>query len=318
LDVVIIDAMTEQPPPSGEDAARPLPYPYNLDLSGVLRNLNRVTPQARYRLANDVVTKSYLFAAMQLLEKELGPDPVRRLVDPEDEESVGRPLLSFLSQRRVVEEVAHNPAGFVRRANLGSLRSTWRTTSDFVADVLRFGLWAQHYLGAYAADIAEGAEQLVKGPNFLDALQSVAYFDQLTMSNLPAFRLQLVATTSAEGDETIRDALTENYEKIVDMWKEVHAAVLERRGLQLRPDVSADDFADLLTAAVEGLAVRALADRNARVIDHDRQRALFEKACQALLAGCTERRDEATGKSLRETVADMIRGSSSGEDDDED
>lgn len=36
-----------------------LPYPYNQDLSKILRSLNRRTPFARRRLANDPVTAAY-------------------------------------------------------------------------------------------------------------------------------------------------------------------------------------------------------------------------------------------------------------------
>ena len=43
-----------------------LPYPYNQDLSQVLRNLNRRTPFGRRRQANDPVTAAYLVAAVRL------------------------------------------------------------------------------------------------------------------------------------------------------------------------------------------------------------------------------------------------------------
>ncbi|MEH0416115.1 hypothetical protein [Streptomyces sp. B21-083] len=72
-----------------------LSYPYNQDLSGVLRRMNRRTPFSRKRLANDPVTAAYVLAGMQLIRRHLGPGAQRVLNDPEDDNSLGRPLLSL-------------------------------------------------------------------------------------------------------------------------------------------------------------------------------------------------------------------------------
>src|SRR2546423_9926248 len=82
-----------------------LPYPYNQDLSTVLRHLDRRTPFSRQRLANDPVTAAYISAAMRLVQRHVGPGVQRVLADPEDEKSLARRLLSFLSQRAVAAEV---------------------------------------------------------------------------------------------------------------------------------------------------------------------------------------------------------------------
>lgn len=71
-----------------------LPYPYNRDPSTVLRRLDRRTLFSRQRLAND----------------------------PDDENSLGRPLLSFLSRRAVAAEVASNPGPFPRVGGTSTLR----------------------------------------------------------------------------------------------------------------------------------------------------------------------------------------------------
>ena len=70
-----------------------LPYPYNQDLSKVLRGLNRRTPFGRRRLANDPVTAAYLMAAVRLIQHHLGPGASRTLADPDDADSISRPLL---------------------------------------------------------------------------------------------------------------------------------------------------------------------------------------------------------------------------------
>ena len=91
-----------------------LPYPYNQDLSKILRGLNRRTSFARRRLANDPVTAAYLAAAVRLIQRHLGPGASRTSADPDDDDSIERPLLSFLSQRAVAAEVGRNPPPFHR------------------------------------------------------------------------------------------------------------------------------------------------------------------------------------------------------------
>ena len=119
-----------------------LPYPYDQDLSQVLRNLNRRTPFGRRRQANDPVTAAYLFAAAQLIQRHLGPGVSRSPADPEDPDEIERPLLSFLSQRAVAAEMDHNPPPFHRVDRVSTMRERWQHQSGFIADVLRFGLWA--------------------------------------------------------------------------------------------------------------------------------------------------------------------------------
>ncbi|HZC42511.1 MAG TPA: hypothetical protein VE343_17665 [Streptosporangiaceae bacterium] len=61
-----------------------LPYPYDQDLSKVLRGLNRRTPFGRRRQANDPVTAASLVAAVRLIQRHLGPGAAGGPADPED------------------------------------------------------------------------------------------------------------------------------------------------------------------------------------------------------------------------------------------
>jgi len=109
----------------GKSLKSQLPHPYNQDLSKVLTHLDRRTPFSRERLANDPVTAAYIAAAMRLVRRHLGPDPERIPVDPRDENSLVRPLFSFISQRAVAEEVTNNPDPFPRQGSVSTMRSTW-------------------------------------------------------------------------------------------------------------------------------------------------------------------------------------------------
>jgi hypothetical protein len=99
-----------------------LPYPYDQDLSKILVGLNRRTPFARRRLANDPVTAAYLAAAVRLIQRHLGPGANRAAADPDDHDSIERAVLSFLSQRAVAAEVCPNPPPFHRVGRVSTMR----------------------------------------------------------------------------------------------------------------------------------------------------------------------------------------------------
>src|SRR4051812_27881142 len=102
------------PSPSGKLANIPhkahLPAPYDKDLSSVLRNLQRASEDRRRELANSPVTAAWLYAGMKLIRRHLGPDPDRRPARVDEERSLERRVLDFLSQRDVAAEVRRNNA----------------------------------------------------------------------------------------------------------------------------------------------------------------------------------------------------------------
>ena len=288
-----------------------LPYPYDQDLSKVLRGLNRRTPFGRRRQANDPVTAAYLVAAVRLIQRHLGPaaqEPAGR----QDADSVPRPLLSFLSQRAVAAEVDRNPPPFHRVGRVSTMRERWQHQSSFIADVLRFCLWASHYPGAHQDEIADAEEQVIRGPEPVLGIHRLCYWDLTRLLGTPMFRLGLVAAAQAEGDALIREAMSERYRENSPHWKRFYEAMLRTRGLRIRPGLTLDDCAHLLTAVADGLAMRALADPGAGVIDDDRRRSLLGTAVLVLIAGCLERSDGSAGVPLEQVVADMLRAPATG------
>ena len=87
--------------PGGCPGKRNLPFPYDQDLSQVLRHIKRRTPAGRVRLANDPLTASYLRAGKLLLDQHLGPEHQCACASQHD----SRSLLGFLSQRNIVDAV---------------------------------------------------------------------------------------------------------------------------------------------------------------------------------------------------------------------
>jgi hypothetical protein len=285
-----------------------LPYPYNQDLSKVLRGLNRRTPFGRRRQANDPVTAAYLVAAARMIQRHLGPGACRIPADPEDADSISRPLLGFLSQRAVAAEVDHNPPPFHRLGRVSTMRERWRYQSDFIADVLRFALWSSHYPGAHQDEIADAEEEVISGGDPVRGIDRVCYWDMTRLLATPMFRLSLIAAAQAEGDAVIREAVSERHRENGLRWKAFYDEFLRARGLRIRSGITAEDCLTLLAAVADGLAMRALADPAARIIDHAKRRSLLGTAALALIAGCLERSEPDAGVPLEQAVRDMVCG----------
>jgi hypothetical protein len=291
----------------GQNLKSQLPHPYNQDLSKVLTHLHRRTPFSRERLANDPVTAAYIAAAMRLVRRHLGPDPERVPVDPRDENSLARPLFSFISQRAVADEVANNPDPFPRQGSVSTMRSTWNSHSDFIADLISFAFWPGNRMTGFDDELAAGAERLLEDPDVTQAVHDMAY---LAVSDVASttFRLGHVAMSAAEGDKTISDAIADGYEGLEDPWREVYAAFIEARDLRLRPGITIDDIINLLSVMVDGLTLRTLGDPSSALIDHDRKRTLLGTAALALIYSAVEPTQNASGLTLEQAVHEMICG----------
>jgi hypothetical protein len=289
-----------------------LPYPYNQDLSKVLTHLNRRTPFSRERLANDPVTAAYIAAATRLVGRHLGPDPERIPVDPRDENSLARPLFSFISQRAVADEVVNNPDPFPRQGSVSTMRSTWSSHSDFIADLINFAFWPGIRRAGFDDEMAAGTERLLDDPDVTQAVHDMAY---LAVSDAASttFRLGQVAMSAAEGDKTISDAIAESYERLAAPWKEVYAAFIEARDLRLRPGITIDDIAKLLSVLVDGLRLRTVGHPSAAFVDPDRKRTLLGTAALALIYSFLEPAGDASGLTLEQAVHEMIYGRCDGQ-----
>ncbi len=285
-----------------DELKRQLPFPYDRDLSSVLTHLDRSNPFGRGRLANDPVTAAYLAAAVRLIERHLGPNPARKPIDPDDENSLQRPLLAFLSQRAVAAEVANNPHPLPRRGTTGALRDRWKTQSDFIADMINFAMWIGSHPEGFYDEMAVGAERLMDGPDMVEAAHELAYMNVREAVDVPSFRFCFAAMIGAEGDPTIAAAVEKSYNEYLAPWKEVYEAFLQARGMRLRPGVTIDDIANLLAALVDGIALRSFGNPTTDLIDRDRRRTLLGTAALALVYSFMERVEDPDGMTLEEAV----------------
>jgi hypothetical protein len=85
----------------------------------------------------------------------------------------------------------------------------------------------------------------------------------------------------------------------------VYEEFLQAHNLRLRPGITLDTMTYLLAGASEGIALRALADPHAQVIDEERKQSLFGTFALAFIAGCTERVDAAQTLTLEQAVQSL-------------
>jgi hypothetical protein len=294
---------------------RHLPFPYSQDLSTILRRLNRRRPGSRAKLANDVTTASYLAAGMRLIQRNLGPQREGNCEGAERCHVGPRSLLSFLSQRAVSAEVGNNTSPFLRQGSVSALRSSWHSQSDYIADLLSFGLWYLHRPAAARPELMDIAEKLTSGDRLTETIHSLCYEDLDSMVKSSSFRLRLVAAIISEEDEVIREALNSADDVNLENWMSIYAKSLLAHGLSLRSDMSLREFTETLMAMAMGFAVRVVGDPHTDIIDHRRKKTLFGKAALGFILGCVEpAQDGRTHGSVENLVISMICGPLGGAD----
>ena len=283
-----------------------LPYPFNQDLSQVLHHLNRRTAFGRQEAANDPVTAAYLAAGMRLVSMHVGPAEKTEEAVGLDEGSVDRSVLGFLSQRAVAAEMANNPEPFPRCGNVSTMRSTWKSQSDYIADLLSFAFSPGYYPESYQEVRAFGAETLAGDGPFAEEVEDLAYRVMQAIEEMVSFRLQLIASACAERSEVTRQALEAKYHRAHCQWKQVYAECLEARGLRLRPGMTLDQLTAILTSVVEGAMLREIGDPTAEIRDPVERRSLLGTAALALLNGCLEPTGEPDGRSVAQALEAMV------------
>lgn len=258
------------------------------DLAPVLKHLNRKRESARRRLANDPATRRFLDAGLRLIADELGVGRYKARI--QDSEMV---FFHWVKVPSVVKEASHEG-----KATPWMHRDRWKTRDDFVKDLMAYVLWSQHWTDH--TKISQHSSSLLTGDHdIVDAIKQVAYDDLDSLLVDAAPRISLVITAIAARDEAARKERAKLYATTHREWAKLYADTLAARGWKLRPDVTIDQFTDILTAVAEGLALRSIGDPDAKVIDHQTKESLLGKAALAMAAACL---DPGDGRPLEEIV----------------
>src|SRR5262249_25827639 len=147
--------------------------------------------------------------------------------------------------------------------------------------------------------------EAIGGPDPVRGIHRLCYWDVTRLLRTPMFRLGLVAAAQAEGDALGREAISVRHQTNTPHWKPFYQEILPAPGLCPPPGISLDECADLLAAIADGLGVRALADPQARVVDHAQRRSLLGTAALALIAGCVVHESQVDAAPLEQVVRDM-------------
>lgn len=278
---------------AGEDrlAGWTLPDIATLDpavLERLVTHLSRVTPEGRRKAAQDPATRMYLQAGLRLLEQQVTAPPQEPSGD-DDLRSQPHPFLAWLSRNRVAAESLLEPedSGLPRKGTQAGLRDRWEPHSDFIADVLAVALTADTW-GKAITDNDHLWTALEEKPDFVGVLSEVSYLTLAAYEQSAGFRVQLLAAAMAGRDEAVRTSLRDMYGSIVEQRAAVCAAVLESRGLRLRPGFTFAQMGEVLSALTEGLALRMIADGKAPVIDHGERESLLGLGTLALMAAMVD------------------------------
>ncbi|MEV6599677.1 hypothetical protein AB0M36_22885 [Actinoplanes sp. NPDC051346] len=273
-----------------------LPFPYNQDFSGIVTRVKGVREATRAALVNSPKVASYLKAGANLVEQNLGARTEPPAVDGRKQYWSG---LRFLTERALSREMENLEPPFLRQKGDGPYRATWATHDDYLNDLLTFLFHAMNYDPQYDAEV-ETRGWLDDEKSFVDAIDRATFHELQAICRMPLFRLQLIMVATADRNDGIHEAISNNYAGALEPWKKIYESTFASRGFQLREGVTLDQLAYMLAAVTEGFALHHLGDPGAGIVGDDPEDNLVGMAVLAILAGYLEPVAEPTGSTLRE------------------
>jgi hypothetical protein len=274
------DRTPSSPDPAAED-----------DLSPVLpcltsrQSSTRKTVQARRALANHPLTREYLDAGLRLIAGQFRPET--RRPDDDDEWSKQSAFFDWLYAQKVIDEVSR---GGKLRGNQGTFEDRWSYKDYYIQDLLSYALWVRHW-AQHAAVAEEFAGPLTSGADFVQAVHEASYWSCRAQLSSTSSRVWLIASAVGERYPAMKTAMGKVHRGLNDSW------------LRLRPGVTINDVAEILSALSMGISLRIASDDHADLIDDERKQSLLGTAALAVLASCI---DPGDGQSLEEIVRGLV------------
>lgn len=252
-------------------------------MTPVLRNLagQRKHPEAKRKLANHPVTRLFLKAGVSIYSA--GPMHMGAVTKPR-----------ILAEAQRIDE----QQGTNHTPNEAKFRDRWRYIDEYRADLFSYCLSLQHW-SLHVEDADDLHARLSRGPSLYDAIQNVAYQDLRYILENDFSKIPFLIALSVHHDPVARKAIKTTNLELRRIWGRLCGAVLDTRGLRLRPGRTMDELADLLVILADGIAFRLLADEDCGLIDHDERGSLLGKGAAALVAGFI---DPGDGKPLKEIL----------------
>ena len=284
-----------------------LPFPYCEDFSGIVTRVKGVREATRAALVNSPKVASYLKAGANLVEQNLGA------LDSTAPTGEGgrKPYwsgLRFLTERALSREMENLEPPFLRQKGQGPYRATWASHDDYINDLLTFLFHAMNYDPQYGAELETRGDWLTTETSFVDAVDRATYHELQAICRMPLFRLQLIMVATADRNDGIHDAISNNYAGALEPWKKIYESTIAARGFRLREGITIEQFANILAAITEGFAVRHLGDPGAGIVGDGPTDNLVGMAVLAILNSYLERADEPSGLTLRSQFENAAYG----------
>ncbi|WP_431921238.1 TetR/AcrR family transcriptional regulator [Nonomuraea jabiensis] len=241
------------------------------DLSLVLHRLMRQeADESRRALANDVLTREYLEAGLRLsVAEHIADGPGSYFELP--------------SENEIFKEVEQGGRAV---GDEQEFRERWPSRDDFVLDLLAYALWIRHWRPdsvGRSADLISNAVDPVRGA------QEVSSQELASILENPAMGLSLMATAVAHRFPELKTTTGSARRAVRQKWIPIYEEMLAVNDLKLRPDITIEDLADILSVTVEGVAFRALSGPPE---DHERLRLTLRKAVLAVLVSTVDPGDD--------------------------
>jgi hypothetical protein len=228
------------------------------DLSSVLANVAPdARPTTRMRIANSSETRAFLDVGLLLLRDDLldhrGPDLM-------NEEDAGTRLFACLSQARLVERASREDAHREqpRVLTVGMFRDRWRYKSRYTEDLIAY-LLRPALLEPMLRDIGELARALPPDASLVELIRQLALAIVGSTVTDPLWRLQLIIRVALPNHPRVQAFSKYRYEQWVPEWGAIFEEVGARYRLELRPEYTWVDVAEIFHALGDGARLRARA-----------------------------------------------------------
>ena len=276
-----------------------LPFPYCQDFSGIVTRVKGVRETTRAALVNSVKVASYLKAGANLVEQNLGALDSKTSTG-EDGRKPYWSGLRFLTERALSREMEQLDPPFLRYKGDGPYRATWGSHDDYLNDLLTFLFHAMNYDPQYGAELETRGDWLTTDRSFVGAVDRATFHELQAICRMPLFRLQLIMVATADRNDGIHDAISNNYAGALEPWMKIYESTIAARGFRLRKGITIEQFANILAAITEGFAVHHLGDPGAGIVGDWPADNLVGMAVLGIMNSYLEPEAEPSGLTLRE------------------
>ncbi len=235
------------------------------DLSVVLTNVAAdARPVTRTKIANSPETRAFLDIGLRLLCDDLldhrGPD----LLDDHD---AGTRLFTGLSQARLIERAEFEDAhrDHPRVLTVGMFRDRWRYKSRYTEDLIAY-LLRPALVEQAIHDVAEAAKELPEDLPFAEFVRRLVDRVMAVTLNDRLWGLRTVVWVALPNHPRVQAFLKVQYEQWIAYWTATYETLACRFGLQLRPEYTWHDVAEVFHAVAEGARLRARATGSATAL----------------------------------------------------